>query len=150
MKLFRKTKKFTGKIIDYRVDKWLSLDYLKETTNHLRSMVSHVIVPSRPRYSETFDEALQRLDLIEADLIKRQKEFTRLVYFFVLLSIIIVVYGLVLAYSGAFLCALIAFCLSVFSLSQAFRFHFWLFQIKNRKLGATLKEWFNSSAKANL
>lgn len=149
MKLFRATKGLTSKIVDIRVDKWLSLDYLKETTGHLKSIVTSVVVPERPRYSETFEEALQRLHLTEEDLAARKTEFTRLLYFFVFLSVAIVIYGLSLAYSGALLPALIAFCLSVYSLTQAFRFHFWLFQIKNRKLGVTLKEWFNSSAKAD-
>lgn len=148
MKLFRATKGITSKIIDIRVDKWVGLDHIKETTKHLQSIIKSVFVPERPRYSETFDEAMMRLQLTEADLAQRQAVFTRLFYFFIVLAMSVIAYGLNLAFQGAFLPAIIAFCLSIYAFAQAFRFHFWLFQIKNRKLGLTLQEWFNSSVKA--
>lgn len=146
MGLFRKTRNLAGKVIDVRVDKWVSVDYLKETTGHIKSILDDVLIPKRARYSETFDEALNRLSLTEKDLIQQEKDFTRLFYFFVVLSTVIIIYGLYLAITGSFISALIAFCLSLYSFAQAFRFHFWLFQLKRRKLGCTLKEWFNSSA----
>lgn len=146
MGLFRKTKNLAGKVVDVRVDKWISLDYLKETTGHIRSILDDILIPKRARYSETFEEAMKRLSLTEADLVRQERDFTRLFYFFVALSTAIILYGLYLAFKGSFVPALIAFCLSLYSFSQAFRFHFWLFQIKHRKLGCTIKEWFNSSA----
>lgn len=145
MGLFRKTKNLAGKIVDVRVDKWLSVDYLKETTGHIKAILDDVFIPKRARYSETFDEAVRRLSLTNEDLQKQKTDFTRLFYFFVILSFAIISYGLYLAVKGSFVAALIAFCLSFYSFSQAFRFHFWLFQLKHRKLGCTLKEWFNSS-----
>jgi intracellular multiplication protein IcmV len=145
MGIFRDSKGFTSKIVDVRIDKWMSVDYLKETTGHIKSIVQDVMVPKKARYSETFDEAIKRLDLTEADIAARKNEFTRLFRFFTILSLVVVVYGLYLAFSGNFVSALIAFCLSFYSFTQAFRFHFWLFQLKHRKLGCTIREWFNSS-----
>lgn len=148
MGLFRKTKNLAGKVVDVRVDKWLSVDYLKETSGYIKSIIEDVAIPKRARYSETFDEAVRRLSLTEEDLQKQKQDFTRLFYFFVILSFTIVSYGLYLAIKGSFVPALIAFCLSFYSFAQAFRFHFWLFQLKHRKLGCTLKEWFNSSVQS--
>lgn len=146
MGVFKSTKKLATKIVDVRVDKWLGVDYLKETTGHYKALLMDLIVPQKARYSETFDEAVQRLELSDEALHARAHEFTKLFYFFIVLSMLVISYGLYLAYRGSFASALIAFCLSLYSLTQAFRFHFWLFQLKNRKLGCTLKEWFNSSA----
>lgn len=146
MGVFRSTKKVASKIVDVRVDKWLSVDYLKETSGHFKSLLVDVVVPKKARYSETFDEAVQRLNLSDSDLQARMHEFTKLFYFFIILSVTVIAYGLYLAYVGSFVPALIAMCLSLYSFTQAFRFHFWLFQLKNRKLGCTLREWFNSSA----
>lgn len=138
------------KLIDVRVDRWLSLDYLKETSRHFQAIFRGTFVPQKPRYSETFEEAVQRLELSENDLIQRQFEFTRLFYFFIVLSLIVIGYGLYLAYFGHFIGAIVSFCLALYSFTQAFRFHFWLFQLKHRKLGCTLKEWFFSSTVLHL
>lgn len=146
MGIFRSSKKVMGRIVDVRVDKWLSVDYLKETTGHFKAILNDMVVPQKARYSETFEEAQQRLNLSEKDLADRKHEFTKLFYFFVALSLVVISYGLYLAYHGSFGPALIAFCLALYSFTQAFRFHFWLFQLKNRKLGCSLREWFNSSA----
>lgn len=141
----RPSKGFSFRIIDTRIDRWLSVDYLKETTGHLKSIFVDTFVPKKARYSETFEEALERLQLSEQELLNRQTEFFRLFCFFIGLSLCVISYGIYLAYTKLFLSALIAFCLSLYALTQAFRFHFWLFQLKHRKLGCTLWEWFNSS-----
>lgn len=140
-----KEKGFRPRIVDLRVDRWLSVDYLKETTSHFKAILNDIVVPKRARYSETFDEAVHRLHLTDSELAQRKLEFSRLFYFFIILSLFVIGYGLYFAFHGHFISAIISFCLSIYSFTQAFRFHFWLFQLKNRKLGCTLREWFNSS-----
>ena len=119
MGIFRETKGFFSRIIDVRADKWMSLDYIKETTGSIKYILSDVFIPKRARYSETFDEALKRLDLSEEDIEKRRIEFTKLFYFFTLLSLAVISYGLYLAFTGSFVSALIAFCLSFYSFTQS-------------------------------
>lgn len=138
-------KKVAGKVVDTRVDRWMSWGYIRETTDRFKVLFLDIVIPKKASTSETFEEAMQRLELTEADLALRKKEFTRLFYFFIVLAVIILAYALFMAYRGSLVTALIAFCLSVYALSQAFRFHFWLFQLKHRKLGCTIKEWMNSS-----
>ncbi len=137
-------KKVGGRIVDVRVDKWMSWDYLSETADHFKALFVDIVVPKKANTVETFEEALQRLDLTEEDLIERQKEFTRLCYFFLALALVVVAYALYMAFAGGMMASLISFCLALYALTQAFRFHFWLFQIKNRKLGCSIKEWMNS------
>lgn len=144
MGIFRSSKKLAGRIIDTRVDRWISWEYLSETTDRFKILITDIFIPKKASFSETFDEALQRLELSEEDLIQRKKEFSRLFYFFLGLTLLIIVYALYMAVKGNMVPSLIAFCLALYALAQAFRFHFWLFQVKNRKLGCTLKEWFNS------
>lgn len=144
MGIFKSSKNVAGKLVDVRVDKWMSWDYISETSDRFKILLLDIFIPKKATHAETFEEALERLELTEDDLEQRKIEFTRLFYFFVVLSIIIIVYGLYLAIFSSLIPALIAFCLSLYTLTQAFRFHFWLFQIKNRKLGCTVKEWFNA------
>jgi len=144
MGIFKSTKKAASKIVDVRVDRWMSLDYLADTTSRFKYLLIDLVVPKKAQYSETFEEALKRLNLTEEDIKQRKKEFTQLFYFFIFLALTIIIYALYVAFQGNILSTFIAFCLSLFCLTQAFRFHFWLFQIKQRKLGCTWREWLNS------
>lgn len=137
-------KKVGGRLVDVRVDKWMSWDYLGETTDRFKILLLDIVIPKKSSTVETFEEAMQRLDLTEEDLVQRQKEFTRLCYFFVFLAVTIIIYALWMAFHGSMTTSLISFCLALYALTQAFRFHFWLFQLRNRKLGCSIREWMNS------
>jgi intracellular multiplication protein IcmV len=137
-------KKVGSRLVDVRVDKWMSWDYLGDTADRFKILFLDIVIPKKASSAETFEEAMQRLELTEEDLVERKKEFTRLCYFFIALAFFIVVYALYLAFQRNMTTSLIAFCLALYALTQAFRFHFWLFQLRNRKLGCTIKEWMNS------
>ncbi len=132
-------------IVDTRVDKWMSWDYISETTDRIKRSVGDLMTPEKPKYKETFREAMIRLNLSEEDVQQRKKEFTRLFYMFLLISLGIIGYAVYMAYQGYFAACLISFCLACYSFTQAFKWHFWLFQIRNRKLGCTIKEWLNGT-----
>lgn len=134
-----------GRLIDTRVDKWMSWDYISDTTGRLKNTVDDLITPEKPKYKETFSEAMIRLNLTEEDLQQRKKEFSRLFYFFLLISLAIIGYAVYLASNHHFGGCLISFCLACYTLSQAFKWNFWLFQIRNRKLGCSVKEWLNGT-----
>ncbi len=137
-------KKVGGRVVDVRVDKWMSWDYLGDTADRFKILFLDIVIPKKASTSETFEEAMQRLDLTEQDLAERQKEWTRLCYFFLVLTLLVVIYALYTAFKGSMTSSLISFCLALYTLTQAFRWHFWLFQVKNRKLGCSIKEWMNS------
>ncbi len=145
MGMFKSSKKVASRVVDVRVDKWVSLEYLSETADNFKVILLDSIIPKKATYTETFEEAMKRLELTEADLVMRQKEFTQLFYFFLTLSVLIIGYALYLSFTSSMITTLIAFCLSIYTLAQSFRFHFWLFQLKNRKLGCTIKEWMNAA-----
>jgi len=134
-----------SRVVDTRVDKWMSWDYISETTDRIKSSVGDLMTPEKPKYKETFREAMIRLELSEADIQQRKKEFTRLFYMFLAISLGIIGYAVYMAYQGYFGACLISFCLACYSFTQTFKWHFWLFQIRNRKLGCTLKEWLNGT-----
>lgn len=144
MGLWKSTKNIASKVFDVRVDKWMSLNYIQEVSGQTRSILKDLVVPKKATRTETYEQALERLHLTENDITQRKIEFTRLVYLFLGLSLLIICYAIYMIVKGYPLVGLISFCLSLYTLSQAFHFHFWLFQMKNKKLGCTPKEWFNS------
>ncbi len=140
-----RSRKVLSRIFDVRVDRWMSWDYLSETADRYKVLLVDMVIPKKATYSETFDEALERMQLTQEDINQRKQEFTRLFYFFLALSLLVVCYALYMAFRGYMVPALISFCLAFYAFTQAFRFNFWLFQIKHRKLGCTIKEWMNST-----
>ncbi len=144
MGLFTGVKKVGSRIVDVRVDRWMSIGVIKDSFEKTSSLISDMVVPAKAQRKESFQEALIRLGLTEQDLIQRKKEFFRLVVVYTIIGLTIVMYGIYMAVNQHFAAGLISICLSLFAFGQAFRFHFWLFQIQHRKLGCTVSEWLNS------
>lgn len=150
MGIFSGVKKVASHMFDYRVDRWVSWDTLASTTKEYQKVVEGLATPERSNVAESFEDSMLRLGLTEADIQQRQVEFTRLYIFFILLALSIVFYGIYMAFMGHMISALISFCIAIYSLTQAFRFNFWLFQVKQRKLGCTVKEWLDGKIFAEL
>ena len=144
MGFFRGVGKVAGALVDIRVDKWVSFSYIKDSFLGIKGVATDVFSVKQQKRSETFEQAMARLNLTEEDLVRRKKEFLSLTFLFVALSIGLLGYGIYWAANLVVSATLISFSLCAFCLSQAFRFHFWYFQVKNRKLGCTVQEWFNS------
>jgi intracellular multiplication protein IcmV len=140
MGLLNKTKKTV--ISTFPVDKWLDLDNLKNNAKFTTDAAKSLFTPKQATMPETFDSAVDRLDLSEKDIKQRQTEFLRLYWFFTGFCVLMFVYGLYLVSKSSVNGFCVTFALAIYLLTQAFKYHFWYFQIKNRKLGCTLKDWF--------
>lgn len=149
MGFWKKSKTVAGHIVDVRVDKWLGMDFLKRSGKEITRAAKNLGKIEQSQEDENFDKAIERLHLDEDALKAREKEFFLLFLFFCVLSLSIFSYSVWVAVRGNLMGFLIGLGLTVFGLAQAFRYHFWLFQVKNRKLGCTFKEWFHSSINEN-
>jgi len=122
---------------------WLGYDTLKESTQGFFTIMRGVFGRRtfEPGEKETFSEATARLNLTENDLKDLQLTYFSYALLFLLIALGVLGYSIWLIihlYLSAFI---LSFALIALLLSQAFRFHFWYFQIKHRKLGCTLNEW---------
>jgi len=126
------------------VPAWIGYRQLANNAKSIKDLFISLFVPVKPASSESFEEALKRLNLTETTLNVRAKEFKRLFIIFVLGGLLLVGYSIYLLWAHAlhasFACLGLAFILFVYS----FRYHFWLFQIRQRKLGCTFREWLDS------
>ncbi|HSX19556.1 MAG TPA: type IVB secretion system protein IcmV [Gammaproteobacteria bacterium] len=143
MGFFSRAKSVGGTIFNFRVDKWMGLQQLKSSSKDMIKMGQAIFTPEQADYEETFEEALRRLNLTEEQLQERRKEFMRLFIVYILLAIAIFSYSIYIAFAFKNIMGFImGFGVTVFALVNAFRYHFWLYQIKHRKLGCTIREWF--------
>jgi intracellular multiplication protein IcmV len=75
---------------------------------------------------------------------ERRRQYSILVYVFLALAAIVFGYGIYLAYQHSWSGVTLAIALALYSLSQAFRYDFWVYQFTKRKLGCSIKEWWLS------
>ncbi len=141
MSFFGRIKKIIKPLVD--VPKWIGYRQLVETNRSLFSFAKKFFIPEQATTQESFDQALARLRVTEADLTQRIKEFTRLLWIWIVLLIVCIAYSLHLltehALRGFFPCLGLSFVI----LTQVFRYHFWIFQVKHRRLGCTFRDWLS-------
>jgi intracellular multiplication protein IcmV len=113
----------------------------------LLTLIKDTFKQQQAEISETFEEAMIRLNLTEQDLKERKKEFKRLFIIFSIISVVIFLYSVAIAVTkhniGGFF---MGFAVTLYALSHAFKYHFWLYQINKRKLGCTVREWFTDNS----
>lgn len=92
--------------------------------------------------TETFEQALKRLNVSEEELQGRTQNYFYFALLFFLCGILSVVFSFyLLIRHHTFAGFLLGLAAAALFESQAFRYHFWYFQIESRKLGCTFEEW---------
>lgn len=92
--------------------------------------------------TETFDQAMLRLNLDEHAIRQRAQECKRLCVVYIIFFLAVMGYVFYCFIQEQYRAALISLFVSFIPLSQFFRYHFWMTQIRQRKLGLTIKSWF--------
>lgn len=127
-------------IIDVRG--WFDWDRMKAFTQYLVSGIGQLFVPQKAKVVEPFEEAKARMNLTDSELLARQKGLFRLSIIMVVFAILLFVYAVTLLVEGSIRGFILGLVVTTIALILAFRYHFWYFQIKERKLGCTIQEWF--------
>jgi intracellular multiplication protein IcmV len=129
---------------------WIGVPEIKDHTKTIWQIIRGLFVTPTSTYSETFEEALVRMNLTEQDIKDQADRYFNYAVLFATLVIVSIVFAFYLLFvertvSGFLLGLAVS---GVFG-SQAFRYHFWYFQIQQRKLGCTFEEWKQSWVKSN-
>jgi intracellular multiplication protein IcmV len=124
---------------------WIDYDAVKNQTLGLWSIITSLFVVTTPTIVETYEEALVRLGVTDAEAQHRGVLYRRYALIFTLLGLIVFFYSFyLLAVHRTWHGLLLSLCASAVFFCQAFRFDFWSFQIRSRKLGADFNEWKKS------
>ncbi len=92
--------------------------------------------------STTFQDAVKEYNLSEEDLNDRARSFYRLAIFNLFLFFLMLSYAIYMTVYFMFPGAFAAYAVSGLPLALAVRYHFWYFQVKERRLGCRLRDWF--------
>lgn len=129
------------------VKAWVGFDEIKQTFGTITGSLKHLFIPQQAKFHETFEEAKARLGLSEADLKQKEQDFLRLAIILFLISLTILFYAAYFAWNGFFAAFTLTFSVCLIALGHAFRYHFWFFQVRSRKLGCSIRDWYESSFK---
>ncbi|MBP6103837.1 MAG: type IVB secretion system protein IcmV [Gammaproteobacteria bacterium] len=141
MGFFGGFKKVASQIIDIRVDRWANLKDNKDTAVYFINLARRLLKPAPPGKLEDFETVVEEQALSDAALAEKSEDYKALAMLFVFVAGLLLIYTFVLICLGNFMGTCISAALVIYALSQAFRFHFWHFQISQRKLGCSLSEW---------
>lgn len=124
---------------------WLDYDGLKNQNRTMYSILKSMFSKEVPARQETFEQAKERLGLTDDDVKHIETNYRIYAIIFLVIGIIIFAYAFFLLFRYFTLTGwLLGLAASAYSLSLAFKFDFWSFQIRQRKLGATFSEWKRS------
>lgn len=138
-------KKMFNKYFDYRA--WSDWKRTKSMTNYFVNVFSRLFIPKKvnPEDAKKFDDLVSEMGLTEDDLKIRMLNFRRMYLAMIGGAFAFYAYAMYQMLYGGVLSVILSLVLSFVSLSLAFRYHFWHFQIKHRKLGCSIQEWFRTS-----
>lgn len=124
------------------VRSWIDWDRTKSFTRYLINGFKKFFVPQKSKVTESFTEAQKRLHLTDNELLAREKGLLRLSILMVVVAIFLLAYSIYFIYCGSVKGVILSLVVMFISLTLGFRYHFWYFQIKKRKLGCSIQEWF--------
>ena len=124
------------------IPKWIDFDRTKSFTVYFYDCIKKIFVPQKGTESNTFEQAVQEYGLTDAILLQRQKGYFTACFIMCICALLFFGYSIYHVVLGSWRAVLISFVMTLLSLTLAFRYHFWFYQIKQRKLGCTFREWF--------
>ena len=145
----KKTRKFFGFMGRnfFNVRRWTNYDYLKNSATDIYKTGQEVFKGPAIKKPESFGEAAQRLHLSKQDLKERYDKCRTTFLIFSSVTTVLGLYTLYLLFTGIVMGAVLAFVLTGLVGIHAFKYHFWMFQIKNEKLGCSFSEWKSGKTK---
>lgn len=126
---------------------WLNYDEFKNQNRILWNLVKDVItVPApTPQSSETFEQAMVRHGMTEADIATTIKNYRLFTLIFLTLGSLAFIYAFFLLFGYYTISGwLLSMCVCALLFAQAFRYDFWSLQLRRRKLDLTFNDWKES------
>lgn len=136
-----------NRIINVR--SWFDWDRTKSLSRYLLDGFKKFFVPQKVEERMSFEAVKKQLNLSDGELFQRQKGLLRLSILMLVIAFLIFVYDVYLFLVGGYLGGLLGLVIMLIALALAFRYHFWYFQIKERKLGCSIQEWYKQGLKGD-
>jgi len=130
----------------FRFRYWADFDRMKGFSLYLWNGFKRLFIPQAREgkgSQSNFEMAVKQMNLSEADLKSREVSLKRLSLLMGFLALLVFLYSFYHLFYGSLQAAFLCYSVTLIAVALSFRYHFWYFQIRERKLGCTFKEWFH-------
>lgn len=131
---FKRTRKFVSKSTDF--------EGVKRQQSFLKGVFRFLFKIDKVENPCEFED-LKAKGINDTQIRDSLTTFTWLYRFFAIVAALVFLYTIIMIIRGFFLGSFISGALTCLMLAQSFKYHFWVFQIRSKKLGCTFGEWFN-------
>lgn len=123
---------------------WASWDSIKKGGQVVGELVKDFKVPTNGIVKRNFADAVREYGLSEHDIELRMRSSLRVSIFCAVLGLAAFCWMILLLIKAMFLSSIVALALAVLMFAYGFREHFHYFEMKQKRLDCTVKEWFLS------
>lgn len=121
---------------------WIGYDELKTQNKTIFEIIFNLFVVPKAEKKETFEEAMQRFNISLSEVDNIASTYKNFALLFIVSGLVVLAFALYLLFFPVIITGfLLGIASSALLLVQAFKYDFWAFQIKHRKLGCTFAEW---------
>lgn len=130
---------------NFNVKKWIGFDQVKRTGGFISETYRDLYQQGKTDgVKETFEDAMRRYNLSEADLQRRMKSSLMIARICTIFGGVVLLYTFYLFALSDMISGLLTLAFSALMLVYGFREHFNYYQMKQRRLGCSVSEWFRS------
>jgi len=136
-------RKMLGRVFKFRY--WADVDRNKGFVLYLWNGFQRLFIPQAREGQGSqveFDNAVKQMNLSDKDLKSREVALKRLSMLMAFLALLVFLYSFYHLFYGSIQAAMLCYSVTLIAVALSFRYHFWYFQIKERKLGCKFSEWF--------
>lgn len=121
---------------------WIDYEGLKTQNRTIITVIKSLYTPQKAERSETFEQAMTRLQITDADVQSLASRYSLFALMFALLGIAVFGYAFYLLFAHvSFLGFILGLSVSGLFFAYGFKYDFWALQMKRRELGLTFEEW---------
>ena len=137
---YPRTKSLLQRLFNIRA--WIDFDRLIEFLKSLQHLLYIWFIPrKRITPCPDFEKILAAQNLTEADLANKKRALSRLSMFMLYMAILCFLYAMYQWARGHILSCILSIVIMLIALALSFRYHFWKFQIEQRRLGCSGLDW---------
>lgn len=125
----------------FNVYQWAGTQSLVDSGRNIRKLYLAMVNVKRSSRTETFAEAVVRLNLTSLDISNKERQYRLTSSVFGIFVIFGLLYSGLLYYKRDYLTCVMGLAYTFLMFGFFFRESFWYMQIKRRKLGMGVKDW---------
>lgn len=143
-----------GLISNFNFKRWIGMDMLKRSTNTVYNLYKDFNSSSSPKnmpvgQSQSFEDLMVKNGITEKELARRIRTSFAAILVYSLCLFVVLLYCVYLLVNGYYETSILSFILALVFVSFIFKEHFNYFQMKQRRLGCTFKDWSSALFRGN-